>query len=85
MESYYESPISETVNQIQTAIMEEHERQIVKAVQSVRINIDRDGLIAALRNDRIRYEQAYQKGYADATRKYEEKISAIRELLGGSE
>lgn len=84
MDSYYESPISETINQMQTVMMEEHEQQIVKAVQSVGINIDRDGLIAALQNDRTRYELAYQKGYADAAVKYEEKISAIRALLDGS-
>ena len=83
MDSYYDCPISETVDQLHLMMVEEHDKQIVKAVQKIGIEIDRDGLIAALRNDRDRYEAAYKKGYEDATRKYEEKISTIRGLLGG--
>ncbi len=84
MNNYYDCPISETVDQLHLMMVEEHDKQIVKAVQNVGINIDRDGLIAALRNDRDRYEAAYKKGYEDASQEYEARLKAIRTMLGGS-
>lgn len=84
MDSYYDCPISETVDQLHLMMVEEHDKQIIKAVQQIGIQIDRDGLIAALRNDRDRYEAAYKKGYEDASQKYEARLKALRTMLGGS-
>lgn len=61
----WESPIdiiyNEAHNQIKQYV-EEQERTIVKAIQSVGVNVDKDELVRALMYDR----QQYEKGYADA-------------------
>lgn len=54
----YESPIEI----IQGAFTTEYENGIVRAVQKVGVNVDKDELVKALGYDR----QQYEKGYADA-------------------
>ena len=58
----YESPIEILVGKIQTKM----EDDLVKAVQSYHINVDKDELIKALRYDRDQYE----KGYDDCRRSF---------------
>ena len=57
----YESPIELIISEIQTKLVEEKERRILKGVQNIGINVDKDELIRALAYDRGQYE----KGYAD--------------------
>ncbi len=57
----YESPIELIISEIQTKLVEEKERRILKGVQNIGINVDKDELIKALAYDRGQYE----KGYAD--------------------
>lgn len=53
----YESPIKEIIGELQT----QQEENVIKAVQKVGIDVDKEELIKALQYDR----QQYQKGYED--------------------
>ena len=57
----YESPIELIISEMHTKLVEEEERRILKGVQDIGINVDKDELIKALAYDRGQYE----KGYAD--------------------
>lgn len=67
----YESPISETINNmydnIARQITEEHENRIMAVVQSV-VNVDKDELIKALKYDRDQYNKGYQDAMIDSRR-----------------
>ena len=58
----YESPIDIIYNDIQYKVVEELDKNIVSAVQSYGIDVNKEELLKALRYDR----QQYEKGYADA-------------------
>ena len=58
----YKSPIDIIYGQMQTQM----EGDILRAVQSYGINVDKDELIRALKYDREQYEQGYVDGRADA-------------------
>ena len=73
----YDCPISEQVGAIELMVREEHDRNIVRAVQKIGIDIDKEGLVEALNHDRKRYEEAYQKGWDDCKKHYEEKLARI--------
>ena len=73
----YDCPISEQVGAIELMMREEHDRNIVRAVQKIGIDIDKEGLVEALNHDRKRYEEAYQKGWDDCKKHYEEKLARI--------
>ena len=61
----YKSPI-EIVEDIQEKVTVSMENNVVRAVQAVGINIDKHELIAALTQDKSRYEAAYKQGKRDA-------------------
>lgn len=63
----YKSPI-EIVQAIQEKATVSMEDNIVRAVQAVGINIDKHELIAALTQDKSRYEAAYEQGKRDAVK-----------------
>lgn len=67
----YKSPI-ELIQSMTHEIQEEQEKMVVRAVNRAGVNIDRDGLIAAINNDRRRYEEAYQQGWNDCKKEAEE-------------
>ena len=56
----YESPISVIATQIQTM----YDEEVMKAIQRVGIDVNKDELIKALNYDRGQYEKGYQNGYA---------------------
>ena len=58
----YESPIDIIYNDIQYKVVEEFDKNVVSAVQSYGIDVNKEELLKALRYDR----QQYEKGYADA-------------------
>lgn len=64
----YESPIRLLVQQLETSIREQQEKQIFEAVQKCGVDVDRDELIKALAYDRAQYAQGYSDGRADAQR-----------------
>ena len=84
----YESPIDIIYNDIQYKVVEELDKNIVSAVQSYGIDVNKEELLKALRYDR----QQYEKGYADAKseqrwipcseRLPEEKDAGILKYLG---
>lgn len=63
MNDIYDCPIEQQIGQLSVMMANEHDRQIIKAVQQVGIEIDQKGLVEAINNDRRRYEEAYTKGY----------------------
>ena len=77
----YDCPIETQLSGLQLMIREEHNRQIMEAVQKIGIKIDKEGLIDALNHDRKRYDEAYQKGWNDCKKHYEDKLSKIECLL----
>lgn len=62
----YESPIDIIYNDIQYKVVEEFDKNVVSAVQSYGIDVNKEELLKALRYDR----QQYEKGYADAKEEY---------------
>lgn len=64
----YESPIRLLVQQLETSIREQQEKQIFEAVQKCGVDVDREELIKALAYDRAQYAQGYSDGRADAQR-----------------
>lgn len=58
----YESPITEFVSDVASEIVKEREDSLIMQIkQEVLYDIDKEGLIKALKYDR----QQYEKGYAD--------------------
>ncbi len=58
----YESPIEVIYSQVRTQLVEEEERQMLKAVHDVGVEVDRDELLKALRYDRDQYEKGFEDG-----------------------
>jgi hypothetical protein len=82
--SYYDSPInliSQQMDGFRLMIEEEKDRQIVRAVQKIAIDIDKESLIEALNRDRKRYEAAYQKGWNDCEEHYASVLKEIQSKL----
>lgn len=73
----YESPISEMVDDICLKMQDFHDAQVIKAVQNVGINVNKDELISALSYDRKQYD----KGYADGIETKRILITRINEWL----
>ena len=69
----YKSPIEIIEDEIEVSFQSE----IMKAVQSYGIYVDKDELIKALNYDRGQY----QKGYDDAKDKYEKALDKICDFL----
>jgi len=64
----YESPIRLLVQELETSIREQHDKQIFEAIQKLGVDVDRDELIKALAYDRDQYDKGYADGRADAQR-----------------
>ena len=62
----YKSPIDIIYTQLESQL----EDEIMRAVQSVHVNVDKDELLKALQEDRRQYEKGYLDGKADATPKW---------------
>lgn len=60
----YKSPIEMSVGELQTQIVRDGENEVIKAVQKIGINVDREELIRALEYDRRQYEKGFEDGYA---------------------
>ena len=62
----YESPIMAMVSDITTEMRHEQDREIMNAILSVGISVDKDELVKALSYDRQQYGKGYAEGYAAA-------------------
>lgn len=60
----WKSPIDVIYDDVQTTF----ENEVLKTVQSVHINVDREELLKALAYDRNQYEKGYADGQKDATK-----------------
>lgn len=66
----YESPINLYTTDITTQVIRHQEEQILKAVQSIVVDVNHEELFRALKYDRGQYEKGYQDGMADAKPKW---------------
>ena len=64
----YEPPIRLLVQQLETSVREQQEKQIFEAIQKCGVDVDRDELIKALAYDRGQYDKGYADGHADGQR-----------------
>ena len=86
LEDMYEAPISVQMGQIHTMINDGYTGAVMKAIAQIGVQIDKEGLLAALQNDRKRYEEAYRKGWSDCEKKYldspdKKKLVRIMEII----
>lgn len=65
LQECYDSPL-DIITQMANQLMADMENGVVKAVNNVGINIDKEKLAQALQQDRARYEEAYRRGYMKA-------------------
>lgn len=82
IKTLYDCPISTSISQLQTMMVEEYNHQVLKAVGQIGIKIDEDGLVKALNQDRQRYEEAYRAGYSACKKEYEDRMLKIAKLTG---
>ena len=75
----YISPIDVQMN-IHDIVMQTTQDGIVKAVWNMGFKVDAEQLTLALTQDRKRYEYAYDQGWNDCKKEYEEKLKQIKEL-----
>ncbi len=76
----YISPIEAQINNFNKMVMETTEDGIVKAVWNMGFSVDKEQLSMALHQDRKRYETAYEQGWNDCKKHYEEKLAQIGKL-----
>lgn len=62
----YESPITAMISDITTEMQHEQDREIMNAILSVGISVDKDEFVKALSYDRQQYGKGYAEGYAAA-------------------
>ena len=77
----YDCPIKTFMQTTQAKMQEEYEGQVVMAVQKVGIDVNKEELIQAIKNDRQRYEAAYQRGWNSCERYYKEILARIHNVL----
>ena len=76
-DSKYESPIKIIQQQLHEQIQMDFENNIMKAVQSYAIDVNKEELLKALKYDR----EQYDKGFSDCKAIYEEKLECVLEEL----
>ena len=76
----YISPIDVHIEKMRLLTAQATEEAIVKAVWNMGVTVDKDELSLALQQDRKRYETAYERGWNDCKKAYEERIRQIEEL-----
>ena len=81
-DAIYNSPINTTIGAFHDQLVENYEDQVMKAVCRIGIDIDKQALIAALNQDRRRYEEAYRAGYSAAQQEYQDRMMQIAKLTG---
>ena len=85
----YDSPFKLTMNDITTQMARNIDEMCWQAVQRVGINVDKEKLIIALKQDAERYREAYANGYDTGYEKRDDDIvrckdcaNCIKELNG---
>lgn len=80
-EFIYDCPISEQIGHMKMLMADEHDDTVIRLVQEIGIEIDKESLVQAIHSDRKRYEEAYRKGYADCQEHYKEILSQIGKII----
>ena len=70
----YDSPFELTINDITTQMARNIDEMSWQAVQRVGINVDKDKLLTALKQDAERYREAYANGYDTGYEKRDDDI-----------
>lgn len=70
----YDSPFKLTISDITTQMKQKIDKTCWNAVQRVGINVDKEKLLIALKQDSERYREAYAKGYDTGYEKRDEEI-----------
>ena len=70
----YDSPLVLNASDIATQMAKNIDELSLKAVQRVGINVDKDKLLAALKQDAERYREAYAHGYDTGYQERDEEI-----------
>ena len=77
----YDSPFELTISDIATQMAKNIDEMSWKAIQRVGINVDKDKLLIALRQDAERYRKAYANGYETGYEKREDEIVLCKDCL----
>ena len=70
----YKSPIEKIYGELQTQMVQEDEKMVMKAIRKVGVNVDKEELIKALQYDRNQYTRGYEDGKNDAIDKIRAEI-----------
>ena len=73
----YKSPIEKIYGELQTQMVQEDEKLVMKAIREVGVNVDKDELIKALQYDRNQYTKGYEDGKNEVLDKIRAEIQAI--------
>lgn len=76
----YKSPIEIIIGEMEM----QKEGDILRVVQEIGVNIDKDELINALQYDREQYDKGYSDGYKDAVKEFAESLKRKSELVAPS-
>ena len=79
----YDSPINlySMVKEMTDGINSVTTDHVWKCVFQIGVDIDKEKLMQAIRQDRIRYEEAYQKGYLKSQEEFEELKKRTNAIL----
>ena len=75
----YDSPFRLITEQIATDVAEQIDDMCYKALKKVAVDVDKETLLSALRQDSERYREAYRKGYETGYTKREDEIVRCRD------
>ena len=79
-EHIYDCPIETQISQLRLETIQAHNQAVIRAVGQIGVTITEDGLLAALNQDKARYEEAYKRGWADCEEKYKSQLERIKRI-----
>ena len=74
----YKSPIEMIYGKLETQMVQEDEKTVIKAIQKVGVNVDKGELISALRYDRNQYTKGYEDGKNEVLDKIRSEIAELQ-------
>ena len=81
----YDMPINMITDGITMCVSQEYDKEILRVVQKIGIEIDKKGLVDALNQDRRRYSKAYKHGFNDgyetAKKELEKENEELKEAI----
>jgi len=77
----YDSPFNLVMSDIETQAAKSIDEMCWKAVQRVGINVDKEKLLIALRQDAERYREAYAKGYETGYENRDDEIIRCKDCV----